>query len=585
MKTTAQGKRDKARARGSFAGGADGGSGAGASDSACPFLLPFVIVLGFGLFRGVNSNAYLSAFASVEKPFLFVPDLFFNVVVAIAVAITSAVVVVLVLRGRAPAFSMPILPPTLLLLFAKLCALFNVFSVLPSDLALLVPGLLFGIASVMLSLVWIETLAAQRPTAIVTQIALSMLVNMIASWWLSTLTGSVQLIASCVLLAIMASLAFYVRRLLKAQSGFSHAENGQVLNASNAVSGVQGEEAAALNSGSARAAKLARRPSRKPYRGAFLELGDSLIAYCVLEAVIGLLNSFMIAGSIEFAGSGSVSIAGTLIGIVAFSIVVFVVQRMPKISTVFRALMPMLASLLVFLPFLGEVYNLFFSTVLLGSYYFIALIITYVIAETSHTRQVSPYVLMAVAMGLSRICLAIALSGGYAIGSFPANVFGESEHVMRYLVIIVAVIYALSVAAVLVSRDRKRKRKGGGEAPEGFSRDAYEYAFVESDNAFLAGGAPVAGESESAAVDDDQAFGSRCARIAERCGLTDREGEILGYLARGRTNVYIAGVLFVSENTVRSHVRNIYSKLDVHTRQQLIDLVEAETDADHRVDA
>lgn len=57
-------------------------------------------------------------------------------------------------------------------------------------------------------------------------------------------------------------------------------------------------------------------------------------------------------------------------------------------------------------------------------------------------------------------------------------------------------------------------------------------------------------------------------------GLTEREAEILVYLARGRTKAYIADALFVTENTVRSHVRNIYSKLDVHTRQELLDLLE-----------
>ena len=32
--------------------------------------------------------------------------------------------------------------------------------------------------------------------------------------------------------------------------------------------------------------------------------------------------------------------------------------------------------------------------------------------------------------------------------------------------------------------------------------------------------------------------------------------------------------LFVSENTVRSHCKNLYRKLDVHNRQQVFDLVE-----------
>ena len=43
---------------------------------------------------------------------------------------------------------------------------------------------------------------------------------------------------------------------------------------------------------------------------------------------------------------------------------------------------------------------------------------------------------------------------------------------------------------------------------------------------------------------------------------------------RGRTGAYIAETLVISENTARGHVRRLYTKLGVHSRQELIDLVE-----------
>lgn len=49
------------------------------------------VIVGFGLYRGVSSSAYLSAFASVESPFMFVPDLFFNMVVACSIIVCSVV--------------------------------------------------------------------------------------------------------------------------------------------------------------------------------------------------------------------------------------------------------------------------------------------------------------------------------------------------------------------------------------------------------------------------------------------------------------------------------------------------------------
>jgi DNA-binding CsgD family transcriptional regulator len=49
-------------------------------------------------------------------------------------------------------------------------------------------------------------------------------------------------------------------------------------------------------------------------------------------------------------------------------------------------------------------------------------------------------------------------------------------------------------------------------------------------------------------------------------GLTAREAEILGWVARGCTNAEIAAVLFISPQTVRKHLENIFEKLGVRTR-------------------
>lgn len=50
--------------------------------------------------------------------------------------------------------------------------------------------------------------------------------------------------------------------------------------------------------------------------------------------------------------------------------------------------------------------------------------------------------------------------------------------------------------------------------------------------------------------------------------LTDRELEVLRKLSTGATNKEIASVLYISENTVRNHVRNILEKLHLNNRVQ-----------------
>ncbi|MDH4271466.1 MAG: helix-turn-helix transcriptional regulator [Candidatus Aminicenantes bacterium] len=55
--------------------------------------------------------------------------------------------------------------------------------------------------------------------------------------------------------------------------------------------------------------------------------------------------------------------------------------------------------------------------------------------------------------------------------------------------------------------------------------------------------------------------------------LSQREREILGLLMRGRKNKEIAKELFISENTVKVHVYNIYKKLGVGNRLGILDLL------------
>ena len=53
-------------------------------------------------------------------------------------------------------------------------------------------------------------------------------------------------------------------------------------------------------------------------------------------------------------------------------------------------------------------------------------------------------------------------------------------------------------------------------------------------------------------------------------GLTTRELEVLKLVARGRSNREIGEELYISENTVKNHVRNILEKLHLHSRMEAV---------------
>ncbi len=62
--------------------------------------------------------------------------------------------------------------------------------------------------------------------------------------------------------------------------------------------------------------------------------------------------------------------------------------------------------------------------------------------------------------------------------------------------------------------------------------------------------------------------------------LSKREKDIFIYLLQGRSAPYIAESEYISLNTVRTHMKRIYSKTGVHKREELLDLINAQPDSD-----
>jgi DNA-binding CsgD family transcriptional regulator len=64
--------------------------------------------------------------------------------------------------------------------------------------------------------------------------------------------------------------------------------------------------------------------------------------------------------------------------------------------------------------------------------------------------------------------------------------------------------------------------------------------------------------------------------------LSGREMEILGYLGEGKSNGEIAACCWISENTVKFHLKNLFRKLDIHDRGQAMMIAKG---IRHRIDS
>ena len=103
-------------------------------------------------------------------------------------------------------------------------------------------------------------------------------------------------------------------------------------------------------------------------------------------------------------------------------------------------------------------------------------------------------------------------------------------------------------------------------------------AYVPAASAFPAAVGPSSGGSIWP-TEKRGRFKRKCEATANRYLLSARETEVLFFLAKGHNATSIQEQLYISEGTTKTHIRHIYRKLDVHSQQELIQIVEnAEVD-------
>lgn len=509
-----------------------------------------LMMLGYGLFRSSNSTIYLSSFSFSDPSFIFMTDMAFNGGAALASIVVGGLFFFAARSGRIKPLSVSPWPAITLLLVTGLASNFGLLKGCDPIVSGALVAFAFAAASTTLSLCWVELFAMERPSNAIAHIGLGTIVSVLGRYAFSAIGHQPTLMAVTALASICAALCLVAARRLLPQN--------------------LGDEIVLPEPAQ----------SKRPRQEAINELGDTLLAFCALEGVVGLVNSFMFAAAIDFEGSPFVSNTAMAVAAVLFVLVTLVAQRIPKTTTIFRIIFPIVSAMVVFVPFLSEGYSRAFSIMLLLSYDFMAIFITYQVAYLSNKHRVSSFGMLGLSTACSNACLLTALIIGTIFGHGDAQEIPDS---MRFMVLSCAVIYLLAMVLVFFSRNRKkahgaqadRNSEQAQNRTSSISDNATIDAMNDRQNAAIANESiaeePPSGTSSVSPVHVDP-IELTCARLASEHHLTEREAEVLAQLARGRTNTYIAEALVISPTTVRGHIRNIYTKLDVHKRQELIDL-------------
>lgn len=352
----------------------------------------------------------------------------------------------------------------------------------------------------------------------------------------------------------------------------------------------------------------------------------SLLGLIVASLVLSCLFGFVWELTVFSVGSvneahlsplvANLAVAAALVGLVLYA------RTRINLDLAYRIVVPVIVVLFAVLPFFWETNPVALNIIMSASYGLFDVIIWSLVAACSYDFAVSGYIVGGIVRSLSVLLRLVGMGIGFLITLVPgkpsALIVGVS----------IGALYVLVMLGLFNMLRRKRRLAMGGandrgdaypeegpasleaEAPAGASGDSSATEATPGAVAAIAGvaaepssatpatadglspappiapvptatsassgtaasvAAPPASPAIAASDDDDQTL---YAAIAEDYGLTRREAEVLPFLARGRSAKVIAEALFVSESTVRTHIRRILEKTDLHSKQQIIDLIE-----------
>lgn len=273
------------------------------------------------------------------------------------------------------------------------------------------------------------------------------------------------------------------------------------------------------------------------------------------------------------------------------------------LTSVFRVVYPLMITGFLLLPFCGPLYLNLFAAAAYMVFSLVQMLMMMQCAQVSRDRGINPVFIYGFFGGVAYSLQ----SGGFLLG-WTSNALGAAGTTWLFVIAMVS-SYVLGLTLLVATGTLFKpvvangtvtvdpiefqalsampERAGGAEgearrnsAGEGGSKgDSAAKASPTRSAQGPAAEGPKRRRNRPSPSEDAGAIRDRtskqCLQLQERFGLSARETEVMELIARGNSMAAIADRLVISENTVRTHAKHIYTKLDIHKRQELLDLLHA----------
>lgn len=257
--------------------------------------------------------------------------------------------------------------------------------------------------------------------------------------------------------------------------------------------------------------------------------------------ICGFVIQLDLTGGLQYAQTDLTAVFSVLVAVVMFALVLILKPRQANIDYFSPIAALCLVSVLLYrsLEFSDAYAAGALMVTFLMSFY---VLLWLMLISEAHERKLPAFFLLGLALGVARLSV--------ALGRFGAQVLMD-QMALDAQTVFIGAVWLLVVALCLIFFSYLR-----------YAAKLRDHLLDEApDEPARTTGHPVS--ANNALMELRGTF-----------HLTERECEILCEYAAGRSARHIADQFVLSEHTVKTHLRHAYAKMDVHSRQELLDLIE-----------
>lgn len=311
------------------------------------------------------------------------------------------------------------------------------------------------------------------------------------------------------------------------------------------------------------------RPSNHPqvYRTAIKDYWRSALSVGSLAFSCGIVRSL----ALDTPEVGNVVNAVSMAALFVCSGALLIVWRSKplqvNLSLLSRLFFPISITAFVLMPILKAPYASVLAAGLYALYGCSLAIVMMQCAQASRDRSINPVFIYGFVAGIVYLFHDLGFIGGKIVGG--TSVFGLDP----YFSTTILSLYMLAIMFFLEQGGFRTAFSPGHVHVDRIELFATAASTHRSRPSATKASSALSIDAEPQAADYSDKIAKQCALLRAHFKLSERETEIVEALARGSTAPAMAKTFGVSENTVKTHMKRIYSKLGIHRKGELIDLV------------